>query len=93
MTSIEITLRGQRYVLQGDEGEEHLNEVAQVVKRKLETCYKADPGATLTRAAMAVAFDLASELIKGKRKAMRYRSEVTQRVEALSKDAERLLDS
>ena len=83
MASAELNIKGQKYLLRGDETDEHLAQVVAVVRKKLESVFKKEPGAPLTRAAMVAAFDLASELIKGKTKALRYRGELTSRIEGL----------
>jgi cell division protein ZapA (FtsZ GTPase activity inhibitor) len=76
MASIEITIANQKYVLRGEESEEHLREVAELVRRKVENLRKKTPGLTLQKAAMLAAFDFASDTINGRRKALDYRASV-----------------
>jgi cell division protein ZapA (FtsZ GTPase activity inhibitor) len=76
MTSIEIVIADQTYVLRGEETEEHLKEVAELVRRKVDSLRKQMPALTLQKAAMLAAFDFASDAIKGKKKALEYRSAV-----------------
>jgi cell division protein ZapA (FtsZ GTPase activity inhibitor) len=74
MASIEITIANQKYVLKGEENEEHLKEVAELVRRKVENLRKKTPNLSLQKAAMLAAFDFASEAINGRRKALDYRA-------------------
>jgi cell division protein ZapA len=76
MESIEITIGGQKYVLRGEDSQEHLREVAEMVRRKVESLRKKTSGLTLQKAAMLAAFDFASESIKGKKRAVDYRSQL-----------------
>lgn len=76
MPSIEITIGGQKYVLKGDESEAHLQDVAELVRRKIENIRKKVPDLSFQKATMLAAFDFASDAIKGKKKAADYRSAV-----------------
>ncbi|MBI1859711.1 MAG: cell division protein ZapA [Deltaproteobacteria bacterium] len=64
MNSIEIAIAGQKYILSGEETPEHLNEVSELVRRRVESIRKKNPGLSLQKATMLVAFDFASETIK-----------------------------
>ncbi len=72
--NIEIVIGGQKYVLKGEETKEHLREVAELVRRKVEVIRKKSPTLSLQKATMLAAFDLASQSIKGRKKAIDYRS-------------------
>jgi len=76
MNSIEMQIGSQRFILKGEDDEPHLQEVAEMVRRKVEALRKKNPTLNLQRASMLASFDLASQLIKGRRKALEYRSEV-----------------
>ena len=83
MGSIDISILNQKYLFKGDESEEHLREVAELVKKKVEALKKKNPSITLHKAAMLTAFDLASHVIQGKRKAVDYRSTILTKAGAL----------
>lgn len=83
MASIEITIANQKYVLRGTDGEEHLREVAELVRRKVESLRKKTPSLNLHKAAMLAAFDFASETINGRKKALEYRSNLVGKASAL----------
>ena len=74
--SVDVSIFKHTYVLTGEESEEHLREVAEMVKRKVEHLRKKAPNISLQKAAMLAAFDFASDTIKGKKKAVEYRSTV-----------------
>lgn len=74
MGSIDISILNQKYLLKGDGSEEHLKEVAELVRRKVEALKKKNPSMTLHKAAMLTAFELASQVIQGRKKALDYRS-------------------
>lgn len=93
MASIEFTIADQKYVLHGDEPEEHLREVAELVRRKVEGLRKASPTLSLQKAAMLAAFDIASQAIKGKQKASDYRSTVLTKAQDLLDRVELELES
>lgn len=76
MASIEITIANQKYVVRGEDTEEHLKEIAELVRRKVESLRKKTPSLTVQKAAMLAAFDFASDSIKGKLKAQDHRSSV-----------------
>jgi len=74
LNNIEIVIGGQKYVLKGEETQEHLREVAELVRRKIEVIRKKSPSLSLQKATMLAAFDLASHSIKSRKKAIDYRS-------------------
>ena len=79
MASVDININNLNFILRGDETEEHLSEVAEIVRRKLENARQRNASLSVSKATMLVAFDLASELIKGRKKALQYRNEVISR--------------
>jgi len=93
MNSIEITIGNQKYVLRGPESEEHLREVAELVKRKVETIRKKNSALTLQKAATLAAFDFASDTIKYKKKAVDYRSAVLSKAGELLSKVEQELEA
>jgi len=76
MHSIEIKIGDQKYILRGEEPEEHLEEVGELVRRKVAGIRKKVPSLSFHKATMLAAFDFASEAIKGRRKAHKYRSTI-----------------
>lgn len=88
MASIEISISGQKFVLKGEDSEEHLKEVAEMVRRKVESNRKDRPQMGIQKAAMLSAFDLASEVIKGRKKAVEYRSAILSKAGELLKRIE-----
>jgi cell division protein ZapA len=93
MNSIEINIGNQKYVLRGSDSEEHLREVAELVKRKVESIKKKSGNLTLQKAAMLAAFDFASDTIKYKKKAVDYRSAILSKAGELLAKVERELES
>jgi cell division protein ZapA (FtsZ GTPase activity inhibitor) len=83
MTSIEITIAGHKFTVRAEESQVHLAEVAEMVRRKVESLKKQDPSLTLQKAAMLAAFDFAAESISGRKKALDYRSTVLAKTNAL----------
>lgn len=83
MPSIEISIGGQKFVLKGDESEEHLREVAELVRRKIETVRKRGSQMSLQKAAILASFDIASDAIKGRRKAVEYKSRILTKTQEL----------
>lgn len=82
MPSIEFSVGNQKYVVKSDESEEHLREVAELVRRKVETLRKKNQNISLQKAAMLAAFDFASTAIKGKKKTVEARSLLLAKAEA-----------
>jgi len=74
MASIEFVLGGQKYDLKSEESEEHLREVSELVRRKIESLRKKNPHLTLQKATMLAALDFASASIKGRKKSLDYRA-------------------
>mgnify|MGYP001597210991 CR=1 FL=1 len=89
--SIEINIANHRYVLKSEETEEHLREVSEMVRRKVETIRKKSTSNTIQKAAIIAAFDLASDLIKAKRKSGDYRSKILAKANSLMEKVEREL--
>jgi cell division protein ZapA (FtsZ GTPase activity inhibitor) len=82
MPSIEFSVGNQKYLVKSDESEEHLREVAELVRRKVESLRKKNQNISLQKAAMLAAFDFASTAIKGKKKSVESRSLLLSRAEA-----------
>jgi cell division protein ZapA len=83
MPQIEIIIGGQKFLLKGEDSEDHLKDVAELVKRKIESIKKKSPGLTFQKATMLAAFDFASDAIKGKKKATDYRSAILSKANSL----------
>ena len=83
MNSIDILIGNQKYELKGNESQEHLEEVAQMVRRRVESLKKKNSSITLQKAAMLAAFDFASDLIKAKRKSSEHRAIVLSKAQKL----------
>ena len=77
MNSIELNIGSARYVLKGEESEEHLREVAEMVRRRVEGLKKKTPSLTLQKVAMLAAFDFASDVIKSRKKSSGLRAPAT----------------
>ena len=88
MTSIEISLGNQKFVIRSEESEEHLKEVAELVRRKVESIRRQSPTISVQKAVMLAAFDFASRTIKGRRKALDYRASVVDKAECILKRIE-----
>ena len=93
MATIEITIGEQKYFLRGDESPEHLQEVTEIVKRRVETIRKKAPAMTLQKATMLAAFDFASQVIKGSKKSNDYRSAILTKAKLLLERVELELSS
>lgn len=91
--SIEISIGNQKYVLKSEESEEHLREVAEMVRRRVETLKKKASTLTAQKAAMLAAFDFASEVIKLRRRSVDYRSSVVTKAQELLQKVELELES
>ena len=61
---LEVKIADSVYTLQGEEGVEHLEQIADLVKSKWEAIKEQMPGYPQNRVAMLVAFQLAEELLK-----------------------------
>ena len=88
MASVDIKINNLNFILRGDESEEHLTEAAEIVRRKLENTRLRNPALSVHKATMLVAFDLASELIKGRKKALQYRNDVVSRTSLILEKVE-----
>lgn len=93
LNSIEILIGNQRFVLKSEESLDHLREVTEMVKRKVEAVKKKAPTQTFQKAAMLAAFDLASDLIKAKKKSVEYRSSVMNKAQQVLSKIELELDA
>jgi len=83
MKSIEVSIGKQKFVVKADETEEHLQEVTELVRRKVESIRKLDSTMSLQRATMLAAFDFASETIKGKKRASNFRTAVLSKAQEI----------
>lgn len=83
MAAIEFSIGNQKYVVKSDESEEHLREVAELVRRKVESIRKKNDSLTLQKAAMLAAFDFASSSIKGKKRSAENRSKLLAKAESV----------
>lgn len=91
--SIDILIANQRYTLKSEETPEHLREVAEMVKRKVESTKKKSPTHSIQKAAMLAAFDLASDLIKAKKKTVQSRANIVAKAHQLLLKVENELNS
>lgn len=91
--SIDIVIGNQKYSLKAEEPVEHLREVAEMVKRKVDTIRKKSPSLSLQKAAMLSAFDLASDLIKSKKKTVESRAHLLSKAHQLLLKVEGELNS
>lgn len=88
MNTIDIVISNQKYELKGPDSSEHLSEVAELVRRRVEALQKKNPKLTLQKASILAAFDLASELIQSKRKTSDYRSRILSKAQTLLEKVE-----
>jgi cell division protein ZapA (FtsZ GTPase activity inhibitor) len=91
--SIEIIIGNQRYVLQSEESEEHLREVAEMVRRRVESLKKKSKSLSAQKAAILTAFDFASEVIKLRRRSADHKGNVVAKAQELLHKIEIELDS
>ncbi len=76
MASVETTIGGKRYLLSSDDDLEHLSAVADMVSKKIASLQKERSALSVQKAAIIAAFDLASLLIKGRKRGSEYRADV-----------------
>jgi cell division protein ZapA len=88
MNTIDILIGNQRYELKGNETTEHLEEVAQMVRRRVDSLRKKSPTLSLQKASILAAFDLASDLIKSKKKSSEHRAAVLSKAQKLLEKVE-----
>jgi cell division protein ZapA (FtsZ GTPase activity inhibitor) len=88
LRSVEVTIHSQRFLIKAEESEEHLAEVAEMVRRKVEGIRKKLPTANLQKASMLAAIDFASELIKNKKRSNDYRAGVLNKAESILEKVE-----
>ena len=93
MNSIEIVIGNQKYLIRGEEGDEHLKEVAEMVRRRVETIKKKTPSLSLQKAAMLAAFDFASEVIQHRKKSSDTRATILSKAHSLLERVERELET
>lgn len=93
MTSIEISIAGQKYILRGEDPESHLLEVSELVRRRVDSIRKKSPGLSLQKATMLAALDFASETIKQKRRSMDTRNMILNQAQKLLARVEGELES
>lgn len=83
MSQIEFAISGQSYVLKGEDSEEHLVEVSELVQRKIENLRKKHPEINQNKATMLAALDLASLFIKSKKRSLENRNTLLNRVQTV----------
>jgi cell division protein ZapA (FtsZ GTPase activity inhibitor) len=92
MNSIEISIANQKYVIRGEESESQLKEVAEMVRRRVESIRKKNPTLTLQKAAMLAAFDFASDVIQQRKKSSDSKAALLTKAQGLLERVERELD-
>ena len=93
MESIEVNIADRSYVVRGDDCEEHLKEVAELVRRRIESLQKKNTSLNLQKASMLAAFEFASDIIKDKKKAVEYRSTILSKASSLLEQVENELSN
>lgn len=93
MNQIEISIANQKYVIRGEEGEAHLKEVAEMVRRRVESLRKKNPNLTLQKAAMLAAFDFASDVIQQRKKSVDSKSALLRKAHSLLERVEREIET
>ena len=93
MNSIEISIANQKYVIRGEEGEAHLKEVAEMVRRRVEAIRKKNPSLTLQKAAMLAAFDFANDVIQSRKKSIDSKAAILTKAHSLLERVERELET
>ena len=93
MASIEFSIANQKYLLKSDDDDAHLNEVAELVRRKVEGIRKKNATLSLHKAIMLAAIDFASQVIKGRKRALNYQSDIIVRANRLLQKVESKLES
>jgi len=93
MNQIEISIANQKYVIRGEEGEAHLQEVAEMVRRRVESLRKKNPNLNLQKAAMLAAFDFASDVIQQRKKSVDSKSVLLTKAHSLLERVERELET
>lgn len=83
LTTIDISIGNHKFILRSEESEEHLREVAEMVRKKVESLKKQNPALTLQKATMLAAIDFASQSIKGRKKALDYRGNILSKAQQL----------
>ena len=91
--SIEVLIGNHRYVLKSEESEPHLMEVAEMVRRRIESTRKKSTSLSIQKSAILAAFDLASDLIKAKRKVTDQRSKILTKAHEVLARVERELEA
>ncbi len=93
MNQIEISIANQKYLIRGEEGEAHLKEVAEMVRRRVESLRKKNPNLTLQKAAMLAAFDFASDGIQQRKKSVDAKATLLNKAQDLLDRVERELET
>lgn len=83
MASFEFAIGNTTYVLKSEDSDNHLRDVSELVKRKVDALRKKNPELTIQKAILLVAFDLASELIKGQKRGFEYRQTILHKTHEL----------
>ncbi len=91
MPKLEIDIAGQSYVMKSDESPEHMEEVAHLVKKRVENLLKKSPKLGVARATMLTAFDFASQMVKSTKKGTEFKSGVLTKAKLLLNKVEKEL--
>ena len=83
LSTIDVTIGNHKYVLRSEESEEHLREVAEMVRKKVDSLKKQNPALTLQKATMLAALDFASQSIKGRKRALDYKGSLLNKAQQL----------
>jgi len=91
MASIDIRIADVAFTLRSDESEAHVQEVADLVSRRVESLRRKHPAASLHQLALLAALDFASHVIKGSRGHAEFRSAISARTRVALDKVEALL--
>ena len=89
MPKIEIEIAGQSYVMKSDESPEHMEEVASLVKKRVENLMRKNAKLGIARATMLTAFDFASQMVKSNKKGTEFKSGVLTKAKLLLNKVEK----
>ncbi|MBM4304432.1 MAG: cell division protein ZapA [Deltaproteobacteria bacterium] len=93
MNSIEISIANQKYLIKSEEGEAHLKEVAEMVRRRVEAIRKKNPNLTLQKVAILAAFDFANDVIQMRKKGIDSKAAILNKAQSLLERVERDLET
>ena len=84
LSSIEVTILGQKYTVRGDAPEEHIRKLASFVDERMKAVFSSSPGITPLRAAILASLDIAEELHKVKEEQEHIAKNIEERTNVLS---------